>query len=298
MPKKLSKPRKKLDDPKKKLLKKSYPKKKLIRKFYYPRNNYRTAVKILNYLELHKLPTTAMISKNTVNNHHDTKITMEFLKKLGYCNEYRILTNTTHQCINCKELSQYVINADSTQSAIETLEKNHQEMIKNKSKIDFNPKHYFKYQKDHVLGRLVWLECKNCNKHDESANEIMFKVSQNRLWGLTEYGKHLFLVLYKDKNLTDFIKKNLSIKIFELIYVLKQSGEKLIINNLISKLNRTNHVDDESIFEKILDEWYENNYKKVMSRKYTDPLHQPLAEYQNKYRWGYMGKQIQKTRYG
>ncbi|MGY5148425.1 MAG: hypothetical protein ACW9W4_10545 [Candidatus Nitrosopumilus sp. bin_7KS] len=266
--------------------------KKLTRKFYYPRNNYRTAVKILKYLELHKLPTILMISNATVNNHHDTKITMEFLKKLGYCKEYKIVTNPDHKCMNCNESSQYVVDSDSIQSSLEILEKNHQVMIKNKSKVDFKRKNYFPYEKDHVLGRLVWMECKKCKKHDTSANEILFKTNQNRLWSLTEKGKRLFLVLYKDEKLTKFLKQNLEIKIFELIYALKQSAEKSPVKNLISKLNRTIYDDDDVIFEKILSEWYEINFKKIMTTKYSDSLHQPLIDYEIKYHWDYLGKTI------
>ncbi len=63
---------------------------------------------------------------------------------------------------------------------------------------------------------------------------------------------------------------------------------------LYFKINRTNHDDDESIFEKILTEWYESNFEKVMSEKYTNSLYDPLVEYQKKYYWDYTGKQIQK----
>ncbi|MEX0861597.1 hypothetical protein [Nitrosopumilus sp.] len=281
-----TKPVKKLD----------YP--KLRRKFYYPRNNYRTAVKIIKYLEIHRFPTTKMISDATVNNHHDTKITMEFLKKLGYVEEYRIVVNSDHKCMHCKKSSQFVVSADSIQSSLEILENNHQAMIRNKSKPDFKRKDYFPYEKDHVLGRLAWMECKQCQKHDESANEILFKISQNRLWTLTNRGKYIFLVLFKDEKLTKIIRDNLDVKIFELIYALKQSAEKLSVKNLISKLNRTKHDDDESIFEIILSEWYESNFEKVMNTKYSDSLHQPLIDYQEKYKWEHMGKHIQNTRKG
>lgn len=294
MPKKLLKDRKKLDDPKKKQVKKYNIKKRLIRKFYYPRNNYRTAVKILKYLELHRLPTIQTISKNTVNNHKDTKITMEFLKKLGYCKEYGIVTNKDHKCMNCNQSSQFVVESNSIQSSLEILEKNHQAMIRNKSKEDFKRKDYFPYKKDHVLGRLVWMECKKCKQHDLSANEILFKTNQNRLWTLTEKGKHLFLVLYKEEKLTNFIKSNLEMKIFELIYVLKQSSEKLIVNNLVSRLNRAKHDDDDSLFGKILSEWYEINFNKVMNEKYNDSLHEPLHKYQKKHYWEYTEKRILK----
>ena len=284
MPRKSAKPRKKLD----------YP--KLTRKFYYPRNNYRTAVKILKYLELHKLPNMRMISNATVNNHHDTKITMEFLKKLGYCEEHRIVKNPDCLCVDCNGSSEYVVRADSIRSACKTLEESHQKMIEDKSKPDFNPDEYFKYKKDHVLGRLVWLDCKECGKRNDSAKDVLFKIGQNRLWSLTKCGKHLFLVLYKDEKLTAFIKENSDVRIFELIYALKQSGETLVVKNLISKLNRTNHHDDDSVFEKILSDWYETNFEKIMSKIHTDSLHKPLAEYQKKHYLDYVGKRVQITR--
>ena len=103
------------------------------------------------------------------------------------------------------------------------------------------------------------------------------------------------MALYKDEKLANFMKKNLKLKIFELGYVLKQSGDRLLFNNLISKLNRTKN-DDNLVFEQLLDEWYEKIFEKIIRNVYSDSLHEPLIIFQKKHYWDYTVKSMNITR--
>lgn len=263
---------------------------------YYPKKNYRSAVQILKLLAEKEPLTTQKIAEliKTANNHHGTKLQLEYLASLGYCEDYCIVSNPDHICNHCKKTTNFLVKKDYLNSALAGLEKNHKLREQNSNKTDFNPDHYFKCRFGYVLGRLVGLTCKNCMKYVESHNDDEYKVYQDRLWMLTQNGRFLFLVLFKNQKQYDFIKKYLTDKIFELVNVLMQSQEKHVVNRLIKKLK--DEMVDTPNLQKITNEWYDDTFDQVMNSKYVSEIHAPLKEYQIKYYFDYAVKRNLQSR--
>jgi hypothetical protein len=267
---------------------------KLIRILYYPKKNYRSAVRILKLLTQRDLCTTQSIAESikTANNHHGTKLQMEYLASLGYCEDYGIVSNSNHKCDYCKQTDRYVVKKEYLDSAVARLEENPKLKNENKNKPDFDPSRYFNCKENCVLGRLVSLRCKGCCKYVESHNDEEYKVYQDRLWALTENGLYIFLVLLKGQQWYNFIKKHVANKVFELINVLIQSQEKHIVQRLVQKLQ--DEMKNTPNLEKIVSLWYDETFNEVMISKYSDKIHLPIIEYKKKHYWDYQIKLVHK----
>jgi hypothetical protein len=273
--------------------------KRLTRILYYPRKNYRHAIQILKLLaEKEILPTQTIASMvKSANNHHGTKLQMEYLTSLGYCEDYVMISNSDHSCDNCKKSYEYLLGTTNLEHALRTLEESQKLKEEKKNNPDFDPKDYHVFKKNHILGRLVSVfTCKECKKTVRAHLNEQYKIGSSILWTLSDNGKFLFLVLYKmgNDNWLNFIKKNLNKEIFELIYALYQSQEKDTIVSLIKKLKY--EMPDTAKLSKIVSLWYDEMFSEIMNTTYKDELHKPLTDFQKNHYMEYATKRIMESR--
>lgn len=250
---------------------------------YYDRKNHRYVLPILRLLAEKDLVLTSEIARQvkSAKNIHGTKLQLKELARLEYCNGFRMLSNKNHVCEHCNKSTDYLATLKHIDSALETLANNRKLRDAKRNESDFDPKNYFGCKEGHVLGRLVWLDCKRCGKHVESHLDEEYKITGKTWWKLTENCQYLFLTLYKNNKLWKFIIKNRQNKVFGLIDILHQNHENTIVQTLINKLKQEAPYTNK--LWKIVNPWYNEIVDDIFDLKYGNSIRDALKEYLKKY---------------
>lgn len=250
---------------------------------YYDRKNRRYVLPILKLLAKDNLVLTEDIARKikTEKNIHGTKIQLRDLERLEYCESYGMVSNEKHVCEKCGQSANYLVAHGSLEQAKQLLEKDRKRYVEKSKQPDFDPKHYHICSKGFVLGRLVWLECKRCRKHVDSHMDEEYKVTNKVWWELTENGQYVFLGIYKNNQLWNFIEKNQQNKVFGLIHILHQNHENNIVWTLIDKLKHEMRYSNK--LWKTVIPWYTETVEDVFNSKYSDWIRNSFKDYLIKY---------------
>jgi len=233
---------------------------------YYPYKDYNNSSKILSYLSENRNLSTHQITEKLGRgySYSQRRVTtmLNRLKELQYCEEYRIVSNSSHECDFCKSSKRYLVLPDSLKNTIKTLEKN-------------------KKPRDevHILGRQICLECFYCNEHIESHLDEQYKVQQDRYWTLSYNGELVILGILKGKKQYDFIKSHTHNKIIDLVGILLMSGKKEYVKRLVNNLKRTIEITPN--LGRTVNNWY-IDVNNTISKMKVDNENQPqLAKYKS-----------------
>lgn len=263
--------------------------KKLEKILYYPKKNYRNAVRILKMLSKNQFLTTNDIAENLgkrwENPHSRTKLQMQYLVELGYCLEYGLVSNTKHVCNYCDKSTSYLVLLNSIESAIRTLEDNKKarEEFKRSNPEKFDPSNWFDCEEGNILGRLIWLTCSNCYKTVEPHKEEQYKVRNYHYWCLSDDGLYVALGLLKKETLYDFVERYKTDKILELVNILLKSQKKEFVDRLIASLKQTMKIDPN--VEKMARSWFNELKGYLRSTQFDANKYPLLVDYYNKHRW-------------
>jgi len=266
-------------------------------KLYYPYKDYIHVMAILKYLtEIRYLSTNAIAEKLgkgwTYPQKRVKQITFR-LEELGYCTDYRLVSNTSHICDQCKNSTSYLVQTKSLEGALETLENNKRNREEAKKKDTYNSKDWFRCKEGHVLGRHISLECFYCNKHIESHRDEQYKIQQDRYWTLSYNGELVILGILKAKKQYDFIKSHTHNKIIKLVDILLVSVKKDYVERLVNSIKYT--IGMKPNLERTADEWYRDINKIILEMK-VDEEHQPqLTKYKSELYFKSQTEAIYKT---
>lgn len=256
--------------------------KKVKKILYYPRKNYRNAIRTLKMLTKTDFMSIQNIAEKLGNIPHlRTKLQLEYLAELGYVDEYGLVWNSDHPCEFCKKSKRFLTSRDLLDSAKETLENNKQKRELAKKKKDYNPKNWFHCKDGHVLGRLVWLECFSCYKHVEEHKDEEYKIQQDRYWTLSYNGMLVMLGLLTSDQLNKFIEKHTNNEIFELVNALLKSQNKNLAERLLSRIKK--NMDTDPLVIKYAEGWYDE-MKPIVFRMKVDANRFPeLAKFKREH---------------
>lgn len=235
---------------------------------YYPYKDYNNSSKILSYLSENRNLSTHEIAEKLGRGYSYSQkrviIMLNRLKELQYCKEYRIVSNSLHECDFCKSSKRYLVIPGLLENPDKTLEKN-------------------KKPRDvvHILGRRIWLECFYCNKHVESHPGQQYKVQQDRYWKLSYNGELVILGILKGKKQYDFIKNHTHNKIIKLVDILLGSGKKEYVEMLINNLKRTIEITPN--LERTVDDWYIDVNKIISEMKLDNEKRSQFTTYKDKF---------------
>lgn len=274
--------------------------KKLEKILYYPKKNYRTAVRILRLLSEYEFLTTNSISerlgKRWENPHSRTKTQMQYLNELGYCSEFGMVSNLKHVCDHCNKSTAYLVRLDSIKSSLRTLEDNkkQREEFKKLNPEKFNPSNWFDCEEGNVLGRLIWLTCSNCYKSIEPHKEEQYKIRDYHYWCLSNNGLYVMLVLLKKDTLYNFVEKFKTDRILELVNVLLKSQKKEDVDRLVTYVKQAMKI--KPIISEIVITWFNEVIGSIRQKEIDSSKYPLLADYQNEHRFEWMQQDLMNNR--
>lgn len=244
-------------------------KKRNKQELYYPKRNYANAIRVLKILSKDKLLSTEQLRKKLGKRddypHKRARILLETLMEFDYCRDYGSVTSNDQFCTNCEKSKKFLVSMDGLRGALSTLEQNAKERDIAKKEGGYKPKNWFHCEKGYVLGRLVWLNCINCDQHVEINTDRndwpQYKIQQDRYWSLTNNGKLVMFSLLKRNTLYNFIKRNTDQKIIELANVLLLSQKKDWVERLIKSIKNTMNFRPNVI--DVVKSWYDEMKLKV-----------------------------------
>lgn len=248
---------------------------------YYPGKDHILASKLLKVLSKYPFSSTAVLSeKCTMRDYAYSQkrilITLSRLKEMDYCSEYATVSRKEHVCNFCEKSTRYFVERNSLDGSIEILDENKIKREKAKKNKDYDPKHWFHCKVGYVLGRLVWLQCFNCEKHIDSKNDDEYKMGSYRYWSLSQNGKFVMLALLQSSPQYDFIKQNNQNEIFRLLDILLHSQKKEIVTRLIYKIKQNIRIDPK--LNNVVQNWYQDILPTIQKLNVSKDL--PLYEYQ------------------
>ena len=251
--------------------------KKVQRKLYYPYKNYRRALATIKLLAEKESLSINKIAELTGSDsfYVGAKHLVERLIKLGYCNEFGIISNKNHSCKHCKKKKskRFLARVEDLHPLPEW-----KPLQKDKELEEFTPK------KESHIKRSIWVECLRCQKKFLSSKEIKYTIYPDRIIKLSENGRFVVLVFLENNLFRKFISKYRKTLYMDLIYALMRSQKKAEVKILLEKIKNSVHEDPDVM--SIVHNWHSKIRKKVMSARNFLKIEQPLFKYQKNQRLG------------
>ena len=264
--------------------KQSTKKRNSSKQVYYPYKDKRHVMTILNYLPDNPYTSTHEIANIIGKNwsHPQKRVTqmLSRMKELDYVSDYRLVSNSNHNCNFCKNSTRYLVTTESLEDGIRTLESNMKRRDEVENKPDYNSKDWFNCDDGCILGRLVSMTCEECNRFvdDPSHFDEQYKIHPQRLWILTQNGELAILAILEGKKLYEFINTHIHNRIIELAKILLESGKKEYVKQLTDSLEFT--LEIKSNLKSNYEEWYDETRNTIHDMKIDEEKFPALAKYQ------------------
>ncbi|MDH5431227.1 MAG: hypothetical protein OEW78_05010 [Nitrosopumilus sp.] len=224
----------------------------------HPWGDYILAQRILRFLFDHELSSTNSIRSGLTGTGQQAtrvNVTLKHLSRLGHLTEYQILSCTKHSCESCKKSHTYFETRENISNSLKILENNKNKRDAAKKKKNFKSTEWFRYKKEHVLGRFVSLVCTSCRKQVDSKKDEQYRIQKNyRYWSLSKKGVFATIGIMEPSQLSVLSDRHKKNKVLQLSMILLQCDREEVVKQLINRIRnslkiKSNILDD-------VNDWY------------------------------------------